>query len=490
MEEEISLIEIGQVLAKRWKLMIFLPLIAALITYGASQFLFSPEYESSATLLVLPFTETVEGSGVVRHDVESTRQVVESCKQLTLSTESMQRIIGELSLNLTANELRESIDIKVGDVTTIAVIDNNPNQAYAIAEHVTQVMMSFITDTARLDNVQLLNPAQVPTRPVNQRGVLNMAVAFVLAFMVAVALAFLFEHLDNTIKTSEDVQKYLGVPVLGVIPDFEEDPKEAGNSQMTITDGQSAASEAYRTLRTNVQFTTVDSLTKSLLVVGAHPACGKTTTVTNLGLALAQAGSSVLLVDTDLRRPRLHDVFNLKNFFGLTTMLIEEDLNMNAARHKTPVPYLEIIPSGPVPPNPAELLASRKMLKALKEFQNRYDYVILDSPPMLNVADASILAQMCDATVLVVAYAETTKEEAQKVHQQLQMAKANLIGVVINGIPPHLNPYGYYGYYDEEPVEEKPKKEKKRRSRRKKRTEDKADDFDVDFDKDKVYRDF
>ncbi len=257
---------------------------------------------------------------------------------------------------------------------------------------------------------------------------------------------------------------------------------------VAMTDGRSAASEAYRTLRTNIQFMTLDSLTKSLLVVGAHPSCGKTTTVTNLGLTLAQAGSSVLIVDTDLRRPKLHKVFNCKNFFGLTTMLIEEDLNMNAARHKTQIPNLEVMPSGPVPPNPAELLASRKMSKALKEFQNRYDYVILDSPPMLNMADGSILAQMCDATILVVAYGETTREEAIKVHQQLQMAKANLIGVVINGIPQHLDPYGYYGYYMEEPVEKKSKR--KDRKKKGKHKEAEEEDFDFGFDRENAYRDF
>ena len=260
---------------------------------------------------------------------------------------------------------------------------------------------------------------------------------------------------------------------------------------VTVTNGRSAASEAYRTLRTNIQFMTLDNLTKSILVVGPHPACGKTTTVANLGMALAQAGSSVLLVDTDLRRPKLHNIFKCKNFFGLTTMLIEEDLNMNAARHKTAIPHLDVIPSGPVPPNPAELLASRKMAKALKEFQQRYDYVVLDSPPMTNIADAAILAQLSDATIMVVAYGETTREEAIKVHQQLQMAKANLIGVVINGIPEHLDPYGYYGYYQEEPVEKKSNSKRvNRRKDKKKRLEVDEEDFDFGFDREKAYRDF
>ncbi len=223
MEEEISLVEIGQVLLKRWKLLLFLPLIAVVLTYAVSVYTYTPMYVSTSTLIVMPFTETLEGSGVIRHDIASTRQVVQSCKELTLSLESMQRIIGELNLPYTAGSLRNKIDITVGDVTAVSVTDPNPHMAYEITTHVTKVLMEFITDTARLENVQVLNPAQVPTAPANQRTHLNMAVAYVLALMISVALAFLFEHLDNTLKTAEDIQKYIGVPVLGVIPIFEEE---------------------------------------------------------------------------------------------------------------------------------------------------------------------------------------------------------------------------------------------------------------------------
>ncbi len=225
MEEEISLVEIGQTLLKRWKLLLFLPLIAAALAYGISIYTFTPEYRSSATLIVLPFTEHLEDGDVVRHDVASTRQVVQSCKELTLSMDSMQRIIADLNLPFEPGTLRGKIDIDVGDVTTVTVTDSVPEQAYRIANHVTGVLMEFITDVARLENVQLLNPAQVSESPVNQRAPLNSAIAFVLFLMISVALAFVFEHLDNTIKTTEDIQKYLGVPVLGVIPEFEEEAK-------------------------------------------------------------------------------------------------------------------------------------------------------------------------------------------------------------------------------------------------------------------------
>lgn len=225
MEEEISLVEIGQTLIKRWKLLVFLPILAAAIAFLVSTYFFTPEYESQATLIVLPITERTIDGDVVRHDVSSTRQVVQSTRELTLAHDSMQQIVGELNLPYGPGELRSRVEIDVGDVTTIRVTDTDPHRAQLIADHITDVLMEYIIDFARLENVQLLNPAQLPTSSVNDRTTLNMAVAFVLALMISVALAFLFEHLDNTIKTSEDVQKYLSVPVLGVIPEFEEEER-------------------------------------------------------------------------------------------------------------------------------------------------------------------------------------------------------------------------------------------------------------------------
>lgn len=224
MEEEISLVELGQILIKRWKLLLFLPLIAAVLTYGLSLYTFTPEYVSSSSIIVMPFTEETESGGIIRHDVASTRQVVESCRELTLSHDSLNQVIMDLNLPFEASTLRSKIEINVSnDVTSVNTTNSNPTRAYEITNHVTGVLMSYITDTARLENVQLLNPAQLPEAPVNQNFLLNVAVAAVLALMISTALAFLFEHLDNTIKSADDVQKYIGVQVLGVIPEFEEE---------------------------------------------------------------------------------------------------------------------------------------------------------------------------------------------------------------------------------------------------------------------------
>ncbi len=223
-EEEISLVELVQILFKRWKLLIILPLLAAGIAYLVTTFVITPQYVSNATVIVMPFTEEAEGGGVIRHDVDSTQQVVKSCKELTMSHESMQRIIGELNLPYSAGSLQSNIEIDVSrDVTRISAASSDPERAYMIANHVTGLLMEHATETARLENVELLNPAQVPGSPDSPNLSLNIAVATVLGLMISIALAFLFEHLDNTIKSADDVQKYLGVPVLGVIPEIEEE---------------------------------------------------------------------------------------------------------------------------------------------------------------------------------------------------------------------------------------------------------------------------
>lgn len=165
---------------KRWKLLFFLPILAIVFAYGISTYIIIPQYVSSATLIVMPFTEELEGGEVIRHDIESTRQVVQSTKQLTLSMESMQRIIAELNLPYTPSPLRGKIEINVGDVTEVQVTDPNPQRAFEICTQVTSVLMKYITEAARLQNVQLLNPAQVPGSPDSPRIALNMAIAYVL----------------------------------------------------------------------------------------------------------------------------------------------------------------------------------------------------------------------------------------------------------------------------------------------------------------------
>lgn len=220
--------------------------------------------------------------------------------------------------------------------------------------------------------------------------------------------------------------------------------KKGNISLITYADPRSPVAEAYRTLRTNIQFSSLDKPLQKLLIVGANPGCGKTTTTANLGVTLAQSGSSVLLVDTDLRRPNLHKIFDTFNDQGLTDLLVGGNRELPVLVHQSKMENLHLMPSGPLPPNPAELLATDKMKTMGSVFASKYDYVLFDSPPIIAVTDAAILSQLVDAVLMVIDYNGATREEAAFALDQLRKVQANVIGAIINDFPNKRSHYYYY----------------------------------------------
>lgn len=216
-------------------------------------------------------------------------------------------------------------------------------------------------------------------------------------------------------------------------------------SRHLITDKlpKSPISEQYRTIRTNIQFSFVDTEMRSIMVTSSGPAEGKSTTACNLAVVFAQQGKQVLFVDADLRKPTAHYTFQQDNFKGLTTFLTRQS-EFKDSIGATKIPSLDVMTSGPIPPNPAELLSSRAMEDLLTKAYEEYDIVIFDTPPVLAVTDAQLLANQCDGTVLVVASGSTEKENAEKAKEMLDSAKAKLLGVVLNMKKQKDSSYYYY----------------------------------------------
>jgi capsular exopolysaccharide synthesis family protein len=203
-------------------------------------------------------------------------------------------------------------------------------------------------------------------------------------------------------------------------------------------------SEQYRQIRTNIQFSSVDKEVKTILVTSPEPSDGKSTIAANLAIVLAQQGKPVLLVDTDLRKPTVHFTFNHNNLNGMTSVLTKKIL-LHDAITKTDIPNLEILTSGPIPPNPSELLISKTMEKIIEELRDMFEYVIFDTPPVLAVTDSQIIAKKCDGIVMVVASGKTHREQAYKAKVLLEKTKTQLLGVVVNGVIANKDQY-YYEY--------------------------------------------
>jgi len=213
---------------------------------------------------------------------------------------------------------------------------------------------------------------------------------------------------------------------------------------IALTEPRSAASEAFRTLRTNIHFAGLDQPCRSIVVTSAGPEEGKTTSTANFGVVVAQAGSRVCMIDSDLRRPSLHKLFRIENARGLTTALVE-GLPFADVAQPSGVPNLSILPSGPIPPNPAELVGSHRMRDSIQEATKSFDLVLCDSPPVMAVGDAAALAALCDGVVLVIQVGRTAHDLLRRVVEQLEAVKGRILGVVLNRADPRRDGY-YYAY--------------------------------------------
>lgn len=300
--------------------------------------------------------------------------------------------------------------------------------------------------TQKTGGAQVVTPAEPSTDPVRPTPARNAIVALFVGLILGVGLAFLRDYLDDSLETKEDVERAVpGVPVLGLIPDLTgwKDKREA--FVVSINDPTSHASEAYRTLRTSVQFLGLDRPLKILQLTSPSASEGKSTTLANLGVALANTGKRVVVVDGDLRRPRIHDFFGLDNTVGLTSVLLGEISLAKAIQRVPNVEGLYLLGSGPVPPNPSEVLAGEACGEVLQDLAASCDIVLIDCPPVLPVTDASVLSHRVDGTLLVATAGSTDQRQLTRAVELLGHVNAPLLGVVFNGISDELG-YGGYGY--------------------------------------------
>jgi non-specific protein-tyrosine kinase len=360
------------------------------------------------------------------------------------------------------NELEDKIKATQAEITKKQEELAGLFSARQIADAQTQIaalqnkLASMQTNyTALLSNTQqgakntisTLEQAALPTAPIGPNKSATILLAAAIGFILAAAAAYLLEYLDDTMKNPEDVQKALGLTTLGAVPMLKLDD---GNELIVVTQSQSPVSEAYRVLRTNLQFAAVGQSLDTLMVTSPGPGEGKSMTVANLAGALAQGGRRVILVDGDLHRPRQHRIFGLRNNTGLTTALIANVAgNLDDILQDTGVTGLRVLTSGPLPPNAAELLGSTRMRELLADLHTRADVVVIDSPPVTALSDAAVLAMQTDGVLLVLDAGKTRRELAKRATEALNRVQARVVGVVLNRMPARGAGYYYYYRYDD-----------------------------------------
>jgi succinoglycan biosynthesis transport protein ExoP len=306
-----------------------------------------------------------------------------------------------------------------------------------------------ISRELRTTNVRVVDPAEVPRSSILPRHDRDIMLATFGGLVLAIGVAFLFEYMDNRIKAPQELRIHLGLSYLGMVPSFT--PK--GSSILISDDVPPSFSESIKSVRTNVLFSSAETGPKVISVTSAGPGEGKSVIAANLAVALAQTGLRVLVIDADMRRPRVHENFGVAQEPGLSNLLVGDCKPSETLRRSSAATSLWILPSGLIPPNPAELLGSKRFEGYLKTLGEQFDWVVIDSPPVLAVADASVVANIASGVIFVVGAEQTTRQAARAAVDQLHAVKAHLIGGVLNRASLDRNPYYYSHYYRKEYVQ-------------------------------------
>jgi len=396
-------------------------------------------------------------AAVKRLEEELTKEADESIAMLKQQYEAA--LAHENSVRQMYNQQRGTTDQQTRDQIEMAQytqrLETNKQYLNTLLQKQREVQ---IAQGDKGSEVRIENYSRLPAAPVGPARLRNVMIAFVLSLVAGIGLAFLLDFLDDTVKSLDDVDRYIHLPALAMIPasrgaaNLKGLPRpHTGPSESTalalIDDARSPIAESYRHLRTSLLLSSAGQPPKTILVTSSQPSEGKTTTAINTAFMLAQTGAEVLIIDCDLRRPRLHSQFEIPNSKGLTTWLSgEKDLD-NLLQTYPKTHNLKILTSGPVPPNPAELLGSEEMRRLLNLLSERFAHIIIDSPPAISFTDASILSTMVDGVMLVVHGGRSSRAVVRRAKQQLLDVGAHIFGVVLNNVKLETQDYYYSGYY-------------------------------------------
>ena len=434
--------------------------LLALATAGVITWQTTPLYAASTRLFVS--TPGSDDSAAAYQGNLFSQQRVTSYAELIEGDRLAIRVVDALDIDITPDSLSSAITASVVPETVIlqaTITDPSPERAQLIADTVGVEFAAFVTeletppgqDVASV-TVTVVESARLPTSPVSPSLIRNLGVAAVLGLIAGIGLVVLREQLDNTVKETDEVEEIADAAVIGGVLYDSDFAKKPIARQLR---GQSRSAEAFRQIRTNLQFLNIDNPPRVLVISSSVPGEGKTTTAISLAVVLAQSGQRVALVEGDLRRPRVTKYLDIVSGTGLTNVLAGaaslEDVLQPLGDGK-----LTVLGSGPTPPNPSEMLGSAHMRQLITELREINDFVVIDSSPLLPVTDGAVLGALCDGVVLVIRHGTTKREQLRQSAQMLRSVDANLLGIVLNMVPlKSATAYGYgygYSYVADKPV--------------------------------------
>ncbi len=456
--EEIDLKELFDMFWSR-KIIIFL-IILIFIGIGTvyTKFMIKPDYKSVATLVLTK--KSADDKTITQTELTLNQKLVATYTQLVRSDVVLTKVIENLNSQIDLNTLRNSVSVNMVTSTQfieISVTNENPETAQMLAKEISNVFIDKVKEIYNMDNISIFDEPKSNTKPYNINYLKNISMCAIIGCVVAIAYVFFMSMLDTSIKSQEEAERRLELNVLAQIPNYNFENKNIVTEKeelITYNDPKSPIAEIFRTLRTNIQFMASNKALKTLLITSSMPGEGKSWVSANLILAFAKEGKKVVIVDADMRKGRMHKIFNIDKKPGLSNYLsgiIDKEDKDNIFNYikRTNIENLYIMPTGDVPPNPSELLVAERTTKLVETLKGVFDVVIFDGTPSLIVTDAIILSRQVDATLIVTAYKTTKMGDIEKIKKSIENVSGKIAGIVINKIPVSAKKYEnsyYYGH--------------------------------------------
>lgn len=430
-----------RILTKNWWIVAAGTLAGVLLGVGISA-LMTPTYQSTTTLYVSVRSGGAAGTGDLYTGASFAQAAVRSYVDVATTAIVLDRVEAELNLDLDAGELAESLKVSSpaeSVLINIAAQHWDPQTAADLANTTSNVFIEVVENEIEITSdgndspvqVRMIDPATVPEDPASPNMVLNGMLGLIFGLTVGIGLAMLRGLLDTRIHSAQDIEHLTTTPVVGKIA---QDDQISQRPLVVHDDPRSPRAEAFRSLRTNLQFLGSVDGSKVFVVTSPTPSDGKTHVVANLAIVLAESGAKVALVEADLRKPRLAQVMGIEGAAGLSDVLIDRTCLQDVLQ-PWGTENLTVLPAGQIPPNPSELLGSPRMQEVLDELHEQVDYVLVDAPPVLPVTDAAVLSGFTSGSILIAAVGKTKRQDLETAIEALETVEGNVLGIVLNRIP-------------------------------------------------------
>ena len=450
--EEINIRDFLNYLKKYVLVIVAVSLVLVIGVFVYDKSIKKPLYTTYTTIILTKSNEAQTGTTITQNDILLNQKLVETYSKIIKSKLVLEQVISETGVTYTAEELSENVNVEAYENTEmlkISVTDQDPELAASIANSIAQVFSGEIAKIYQINNISVVDVAVTPEEVSNNTLKRDLLIALFISIFGTIGVVFVVYYFDDTVKLTDDLEEEIGMPVVAKV--FKSDIGSKNNRKIELLAQKypkSVVSESIKTLRTNLQFSSVDEDIKTILITSSIPGEGKSFISANLAISFAQTDKKVLIVDCDMRKGRQHRIFKLSNSKGLSNLLIDDMTNYKDYINKTSVDGVHVITRGTVPPNPSELLNSKKNADLIRVLKAKYDVIIYDGVPCNGLPDSIIMSKLVDKVLIVSSDSMTPKSVLESTKKQLESVNAPVAGDVLNNVNRKNSTYGkYYGYY-------------------------------------------